>query len=77
MAEPHLIRDYLADLSAHLPAGIVEELRDGLEQTYRRHLDTGLDQHTAAHAAIAEFGPPATIAAAFTEQHPAAAPRAP
>lgn len=70
MAEPRLIRDYLADLNARLPEGIVEELRDCIEQTDRRHLDAGLDQYAVERAAIAEFGPPAAIAAAFTDAAP-------
>lgn len=71
MAEPRLIRDYLADLGERLPADIVEELADGLDETYRRHLAAGLDPQAAAHAAFAEFGATATITAAFTATAPA------
>ena len=35
MPGPGLIRDYLAALSGRLPAPVVEELADGLEETYR------------------------------------------
>lgn len=70
MAEPRLIRDYLAALGRQLPAELVEELADGLDGTYRRHLAAGLDACSAAHAAIAEFGDAATIAAASAEAAP-------
>lgn len=36
MAEPRLIGGYLAELSAQLPAPIMAELADGLDQTRRR-----------------------------------------
>jgi hypothetical protein len=71
VAEPRLIREYLADLDARLPADLVEELADGLDETYCHHLAAGLDTHAAARAALAEFGDPATIAAAFTRTAPA------
>lgn len=71
MSEPSLIRDYLAALSAHLPAHIVEELADGLDQTHRHYLKQGLDVDAAAGAAIAEFGEPPVILAAFTRASPA------
>jgi hypothetical protein len=64
---PHrLISGYLAELSIDLPQRIVEELADGLEETYRRCLSQGLDAESAARAAIAEFGQPPVIVAAFT-----------
>jgi hypothetical protein len=71
MAEPRLIREYLADLDDMLPSAIVEELADGLEETYHHHLATGLETQAAARAALAEFGDPATIAVAFTNAGPA------
>ena len=37
MAEPSLITGYLAELSAQLPAPVVEELADGLDQTLRHY----------------------------------------
>ena len=70
MAEPGLIRDYLTELAACLPARIVEELADGLDQTHRRYLDQGLDPMQAARAAIAEFGQPQVIIAAFAAASP-------
>jgi hypothetical protein len=67
MPGPSLISDYLAALSADLPPRIVEELADGLEETYRHHLTQGLAEDAAARAAVAEFGEPRVIVAAFTE----------
>jgi hypothetical protein len=71
MAEPSLTGDYLAELSACLPASIVAELADGLEQTRRHYLGQGLAADAAAKAALAEFGEPAVIVAAFTRASPA------
>lgn len=71
MAEPGLIRDYLAALSAELPAPVVAELADGLEQTHRHYLGQGLDPGAAAGAAVAEFGEVQVIVAAFTGASPA------
>src|SRR5260370_37295574 len=65
MAEPRLIGDYLATLAAELPAAVVDELADGLEETYRRYLGFGLDPDAAARAAVAEFGQPHLIVAEF------------
>lgn len=66
MPGTRLIDDYLATLSAGLPGPIVEELADGLEETYRSRLGQGLAPDAAAHAAIAEFGEPRVIVTAFT-----------
>jgi hypothetical protein len=66
MAEPGLIRDYLAALSAELPATVVAELADGLQQTHQHYLGQGLDPDAAARAAVAEFGEPQVVVAAFT-----------
>lgn len=71
MAEPRLISDYLAVLAAELPATIVEELADGLAETYRSHLRQGLAPDLAAQAAVAEFGDPHVIVADFTRVNPA------
>ena len=65
-----LIADYLTVLSAQLPAHIVEELADGLEQTRQHYLEQGLDPDAAAGAALAEFGRPDVIMAAFTRVSP-------
>jgi hypothetical protein len=71
MPEPSLIKDYLAALSAQLPAPIVAELADGLDQTHRHYLRQGLHPGAAAEAALAEFGEPQAIVAAFTDASPA------
>ena len=42
------------------------ELADGLEQTFRHYLGQGLDPGAAARAAVAEFGEPQVVVAAFT-----------
>ena len=65
MAEAGLIRDYLTALAAELPAPVVVELADGLEQTCRHYLGQGLDSDVAARAAVAEFGEPQVVVAAF------------
>ena len=71
MAEPSLIGGYLAALSAQLPAPIVAELADGLDQTRQHYLARGLSADAAARAALAEFGEPQVIVAAFTHASPA------
>ena len=70
MPEPSLIGDYLAELAAQLPAPIVAELADGLDQTLQHHLDQGLGPDAAGEAALAEFGEPQVVAAAFTHASP-------
>lgn len=71
MAEPRVIHDYVAALDVRLPTGIVEELADGLDETYRHYLAAGLDQQSAARVALAEFGDAEEIATAFTRSAPA------
>jgi hypothetical protein len=71
MAESGVIVDYLAVLSAQLPAPVVEELADGLDQTRQRYLNQGLPPAAAARAAIAEFGDPDVILAGFSRLSPA------
>ena len=71
MPGPGLITGYLDTLSGQLPGPVVEELADGLEETYRRHLGLGLAPDAAAAAAVAEFGAPELIAAEFARAHPA------
>ena len=66
MPGPSLISDYLRELSAQLPGQVVEELADGLNDTCEHYLDDGLDPDAAASAALAEFGDPQVIIAAFT-----------
>ena len=71
MSEPRLIADYLAVLSARLPAPVVEELADGLAETYQSYLGRGLPPGRAAEAAVAEFGEPHVILAEFARTNPA------
>lgn len=71
MAGSGVIAEYLAALSAQLPAPVVEELADGLDQTCQRYLDQGLTPAAAAGAAVAEFGDPHVILADFTRLSPA------
>lgn len=70
MAEHHLIDDYRAALVRRLPADAVDELLDGLTETNRHHLSRGLDPERAARAAIAEFGAPEVVLAAFVRESP-------
>jgi hypothetical protein len=71
MSGSGLIADYLDVLSGQLPGPVVEEVADGLEETYRRYLRLGLAPAAAAEAAVAEFGDPRLIVAAFARTHPA------
>lgn len=71
MAGSGLITGYLKVLAERLPGPVVEELADGLDETYRRHLKLGLAPEAAAAAAVAEFGAPELIAAEFARAHPA------
>jgi hypothetical protein len=71
MSEPRLITGYLAALSGYLPAQFVEELADGLDETYRHYLELGMAVDAAAETAIAEFGSPEVVAAAFARASPA------
>ena len=71
MSQAGLITDYLSVVSAQLPAPLVEELADGLDQTHQRYLTQGLTPDAAASAAVAEFGEPQVIVAAFTRLSPA------
>jgi hypothetical protein len=64
-----VIEAYLAELRRRLPADAVDELADGLIETYR-HLAVDADPHAAARRAITEFGEPDAIVVAFTRQAP-------
>jgi hypothetical protein len=69
--EPRLIRSYLAVLAARLPSSIVEELADGLTETYEFYVSSGQAPEAAAASAVAEFGSPETIVAGFAQVNPA------
>lgn len=66
----HLIDAHLARLRRRLPADLVDELADGLAETYQRHLGLAGRPDAAAAGAIAEFGDPDTIVAAFARASP-------
>jgi hypothetical protein len=70
VAGHHLIEGYLAELARHLPAEAVDELADGLLETWQYHLAAGLAPATAARAAIAEFGSSEQVTTAFVTQAP-------
>ena len=71
MSGPDLIDAYVAELAARLPARIVTELADGLRETYNYHRRRGISAEHATRAAVAEFGDPATVLAAFLTASPA------
>ncbi len=70
MACHQLINTYRAELARRLPAGIVDELADGLDDAFEHHLSAGLDPTAAAVAATREFGHPDKIVAEFARQSP-------
>ena len=55
MASHTLIEAHLAKLAQRLPGALVDELADGLIETYEQHLARGLSPDAAATIAIAEF----------------------
>jgi hypothetical protein len=65
------VTDYLAAIAAQLPGppsarvAVTDELRDGLLEALQTHQARGCSQAEATAAAIAEFGDPHTVAAAF------------
>ncbi|GIH03631.1 hypothetical protein Rhe02_16980 [Rhizocola hellebori] len=72
MASHHLIETFLAGLArCRLPADALDELADGLAETYHHHLGTGLSPQDAAARALAEFGTTKEINAAFARHSPA------
>ncbi|WP_214317543.1 hypothetical protein [Nonomuraea sediminis] len=70
MAGHQLIADQLTILAERLPAPAVDELADGLEETYAIHLARTGNPDQAARTAIAEFGDADTITAAFIRDSP-------
>jgi hypothetical protein len=70
MASHQLIDDHLTALARTLPPDTVEELADGLDETWQHHLAAGLAPTAAAQAAVAEFGTPEQITRAFVAQAP-------
>ncbi len=70
MADHELIDGYLRDVRRRLPADAVDELADGLSETYAARLAREGDPAAAAAASIAEFGAPDLVAAEFVRQAP-------
>lgn len=70
MAGHQLIDDYLSRLARRLPADAVDELADGLTETWQHHRARGLSPAAAARAAIDEFGTAERTTAAFIVQAP-------
>ena len=70
MAGHRLIDAYLADLAHRLPGPVVDELADGLAETWHHHQLAGLGPTEAGQAAIAEFGSVAQVTRAFVAQAP-------
>ncbi|MCI0690300.1 MAG: hypothetical protein L0Y54_24135, partial [Sporichthyaceae bacterium] len=70
MASHQLIDAYLAELGARLPADTIDELADGLTETWQHHLRLGINPDQAARAAIAEFGTTQQINDAFVASAP-------
>lgn len=70
MAGHILIDTHLAVLADRLPPAVVDELADGLIETWRTLVDSGLDPDTAAETAVIDFGDPDQIVAAFVAQAP-------
>ncbi|MBM0224377.1 permease prefix domain 1-containing protein [Micromonospora sp. ATA51] len=70
MASHQLIDAHLGVLARRLPADAVDELADGLTETWRHHLAAGLPPADAARAAIAEFGTVDQITDAFVVHSP-------
>ena len=65
-----LISAYLADLRRTLPAGVTEEIADGLAAALEHHLASGLCSDAAARSAVAEFGDVETLAVEFARHAP-------
>jgi hypothetical protein len=70
VAGHQLIDDHLTRLAHRLPADTVDELADGLTETWQHHLARGLPPAAAARAAIREFGTPEQTTSAFIAQAP-------
>jgi hypothetical protein len=70
MASHELIDAHLAALARRLPSDAVDELTDGLVESWQHHRAAGLATADAARAAIAEFGTAEQIADAFVAQSP-------
>ena len=65
-----VIGAYLADLGGRVPAGITEEVADGLAAAREHHQASGLAADDAARAAVAGFGTAKKLAEDFTRHAP-------
>ena len=65
MAGHRLIEAHLGRLRGKLPRDTVDELADGLAETWEHHRRQGMTADQAAYEAIAEFGTPQEINDAF------------
>jgi hypothetical protein len=70
MAGHALIDAYVARVADTLPTEMVEELADGLHETWESHLAAGLVPEQAERAAIADFGAVEQVIRAFIVQAP-------
>ncbi len=65
-----LISSYLSGLRRRLPAGLADEVYDGLLEAYQYHLARGQSADVAARAAVTETGDLAQVVGEFTRQAP-------
>ncbi len=70
MASHALIDAHLAALRRRLPSAAVDELADGLIETYDQRLRDGLDADSAAATAVTEFGSVDEVSEAFGRHSP-------
>ncbi|WP_248963309.1 hypothetical protein [Sphaerisporangium perillae] len=70
MADHELIAQHLRALACRLPPQAVEEIADGLHETFEKYLAISGDPERAARAAIGEFGEVGLITAAFFRESP-------
>jgi hypothetical protein len=70
MAGHELIDRHLEALAARLPRPVADELADGLTAGYQDRLERLGDPHTAARAALSDFGDIDTITTAFIRASP-------
>jgi hypothetical protein len=69
MSRHPLIEGYLHSLRG-LPGDVVDEIADGLIESYEHHRARGCDPDGAARATITEFGPAGQVIAAFAQIAP-------
>lgn len=65
-----LIGSYLSGLRRRLPAGLADEVSDGLLEAYQYHLARGQGADEAARAAVTDTGDLAQVVGEFTRQAP-------